>query len=197
MPFLLWEQVGKPPNADPVELTLSVSTLGRLSEPDEFENIVLRANNDGSMVLLKDIARVELGAQSYDVNGMLNGKSTVLIACYQQYGANALQVGQDIKNTMTQLSKSFPQGIEYTIPYDTTNFVKRSIYEVATTFFEAALLVVLVVWLFLQNLRATIIPILAIAVSIIGAFAGMYVMSFFPKYTHTVRAGIGNRDCGG
>lgn len=171
-------QVGKSPNIDPVSLTLSVTTLGRLSEPEQFENIILRANQDGSMVLLKDVGRVELGAQNYDVNGMLNGKSTVLIACYQQYGANALQVGQEIKNTMIQLEKSFPAGIEYSIPYDTTNYVKRSITEVATTFFEAAVLVVLVVWVFLQSFRATLIPVLAIVVSIIGAFAGMYVMGF-------------------
>jgi hydrophobe/amphiphile efflux-1 (HAE1) family protein len=171
-------QIGKSPNAEPVDLTLSVTTLGRLSKPEEFENIILRANEDGSMVLLKDVARVELGAQSYDVNAMLNGKSTVSIACYPQYGANALQVGQEIKDMMAQLSKSFPQGIEYTIPYDTTNYVKRSIREVATTFFEAALLVILVVWVFLQSFRATLIPILAIVVSIIGAFAGMYMMGF-------------------
>lgn len=171
-------QVGKAPNLDPVDLTLSVTTLGRLTEPEEFENIILRANPDGSMILLKDIGRVELGAQNYDVNGMLNGKSTVLIACYQQYGANALQVGQEIKDTMLRLSGGFPKGIEYTIPYDTTKYVKQSIKEVATTFLEAATLVILVVWLFLQNFRATLIPILAIAVSIIGAFAGMYAMSF-------------------
>jgi hydrophobe/amphiphile efflux-1 (HAE1) family protein len=171
-------QVGKAPNVDPVELTLSVRTLGRLNEVDQFENIILRANQDGSMILLKDIARIELGAQSYDVNGMLNGRSTVSIACYQQYGANALQVAQDIKDTMERLSQSFPKGIEYSIPYDTTRYVKQSIREVATTFLEAAALVVLVVWVFLQNFRATLIPILAIAVSIIGAFAGMYAMNF-------------------
>lgn len=171
-------QVGRAPNANHVDLTLSVTTLGRLTEPEQFENIVLRANTDGSMILLKDVGRVELGAQSYDVNGMLDGKSTVLIACYQQYGANALQVGQEVKDTMERLARGFPKGIEYTVPYDTTRFVKMSITEVAKTFFEAVVLVIIVVWVFLQNFRATLIPILAIAVSIIGAFSGMYAMGF-------------------
>lgn len=171
-------RIGQAPNVVPVEMTLPVTGKGRLDTPEEFENIVLRANLDGSMVLLKDVGRVELGAQNYDVNGELDNIPTTLIAVYQQFGANALDVGQRVRDELARLEKNFPAGIVYSIPYDTTKFIKASIKELFSTIFEAAALVVLVVYIFLQTFRATIVPILAMLVSIIGTFAGMYLLGF-------------------
>lgn len=170
--------IGGNPNTLPIELTLPVLAEGRLSKVEEFENIILKANPDGSMVFVKDVANVELGAANYDVNAKLNNKSMTAIAIYQQFGANALEVAQKVKAKMMELSKNFPVGIEYTIPYDTTKFVKASIFEVEKTILEAGVLVVLVVLLFLQNLRATLIPMIAMLVSIIGAFAGMAILGY-------------------
>lgn len=171
-------QIGQPPTRDHVELTLPVVTKGRLAEPEEFENIILRANLDGSMILLKDVASVELGAQSYDVIGELDGQPTTLIAVHQQYGTNALDVAGRVKVAMANLSKNFPSGLDYSIPYDTTKYIKASISAVMKTIFEAAFLVVIVVLIFLQNFRATLIPLLAMIVSIIGTFAGMYILGY-------------------
>lgn len=170
--------IGGNPNSLPIELMIPVTSTGRLSTPEEFENIILRANPDGSMIFMKDIANVELGAANYDVDSKLNGKSTTSIAIYQQYGANALQVAAAVKAKMEQLSKNFPIGIEYSIPYDTTTFVNASIHEVEKTILEACVLVVLVVLFFLQNLRATLIPMVALVVSIVGAFAGMIILGY-------------------
>ncbi|MCC6128184.1 MAG: multidrug efflux RND transporter permease subunit [Chlamydiae bacterium] len=171
-------QLGQEPTVVPVPLTVPFSTQGRLSTPEEFENIILRANLDGSMVLLKDVASVTLGAQDYTVDGELDGNSTILLAVYQEYGANALQVAESVRSTMTKLSTRFPEGITYTVPYDSTLFIKTSIAEVVRTMLEAALLVVCIVFLFLQKWRATLIPILALVVSIIGTFAGMYILGY-------------------
>ncbi|PJD95268.1 MAG: hydrophobe/amphiphile efflux-1 family RND transporter [Parachlamydia sp.] len=171
-------QLGRPPNVNPVQILLPVSSQGRLATPEEFEKIILRAELNGSMVLLKDIGRAELGAQNYDVEGKLNRKTSAMIAIYQEYGANAIDVADRVKAVMEKLSKNFPKGLVYTIPYDTTIFVKASIKEVAMTILEAACLVVLVVLLFLQNLRATLVPVIAMLVSIVGTFAGMYVLGF-------------------
>ncbi|KAF3363019.1 Efflux pump membrane transporter BepE [Chlamydiales bacterium STE3] len=171
-------QIGQAPTPHPVEITIPVISKGRLATPKEFEDIIIRANPDGSMVLLKDIGRAELGAQDYSVNTKLNGKSTAAIAIYQQYGANALDVAERVKQAMERLSKNFPQGLSYSIPYDTTKFIRSSIAEVVRTIFEATLLVIIVVFIFLQNIRATIVPVLALIVSIIGTFAGMYLFGF-------------------
>lgn len=170
--------LGGNPNSLPIELTIPVTATGRLTTPEEFENIILRANPDGSIVFMKDIANVELGAANYDVNAKLNGKSMTAIAIYQQYGANALQVAEKIKAKIRELEKNFPKGIGYTIPYDTTKFVNASIHEVEKTILEAGVLVVLVVLFFLQNLRATLIPMIAMIVSIVGAFAGMLILGY-------------------
>ncbi|MBS4166073.1 Efflux pump membrane transporter BepE [Neochlamydia sp. AcF65] len=170
--------IGGNPTSLPIELTLPMLATGRLTTAEEFENIIIKANADGSMVFVRDIAEVELGAANYDVNAKLNNKSMTAIAIYQQYGANALEVADKVKTKMKELATRFPNGIEYTIPYDTTKFVKASIHEVAITILEAAILVVLVVLLFLQNLRATLIPMLAMLVSIVGAFAGMLVLGY-------------------
>lgn len=170
--------IGQPPMKTPPVLTLPVVTQGRFTDPKEFEEMILKAKSDGSITRLKDIATVDLGAQSYDVIGELNGQQTTLIAIYQQFGANALGVADRVKSTMERLSKTFPKGIVYSIPYDITTFVKVSIEEVFKTFYEAAVLVALVVLVFLQTWRATMIPVIAMLVSIIGTFAGMYLLGF-------------------
>lgn len=171
-------QIGQAPNPSPVEMNIPISTKGRLTEPEEFGEIILRAYEDGSMVQIKDVGRVELGAQDYSIKGKLNNKTVTLIAIYQQYGANALDVADRVRATMDRLAKRFPTGLEYSIPYDTTKFIKTSIWEVSQTIYEAAFLVVLVVLLFLQKWRATMIPLLAMIVSIIGTFIGMYAFGF-------------------
>lgn len=168
-------QIGQEPTLSPVELTLPVTAQGRFTDPQEFDQIILRAKPDGSTILLKDVGRSELGAQNYDVVGQLNGKSTTLISVNQQYGANALEVAENVKKTMAELEKKFPAGLEYSIPYNITKFVNASIHEVRKTIFEAAILVIIVVFVFLQSMRSTIIPMVAMIVSIIGTFAGMYV----------------------
>lgn len=170
--------IGQTPLVEPTTLTLPVITQGRFKEPQEFDEMILKANPDGSMVRLKDVAKAELGAQTYDVSGQLNGVNTTLIAIYQQFGANALEVANLVKTKVAELSKSFPKGIEYTTPYDTTVYVNLSIREVFLTFYESAALVALVVFIFLQNWRATIIPVIAMLVSIIGTFAGMQFLGF-------------------
>lgn len=171
-------QIGQPPTTDEVLLTLPITALGELSEPSQYEDIVLRANSSGALVRIKDVGRVELGAQSYQQIGGLNGKSVTILAVYQQIGANALDVAADVKAKMEELAKTFPPGITYSTPYDSTLYIKVSIAEVAKTVFEAALLVVFVVFIFLQKLRATLVPVLALFISIIGTFAGMYLLGF-------------------
>ncbi len=171
-------QFGQEPMDSSVAYTYSVNTKGRLVNKEEFGNIILRSNDIGGALRLKDVARIELGAQDYSVSSRFNGEEAVAFAVYLQPGANALETAELVKSTMERLSKNFPQGITYEIPYDTTLFVEVSIEEVIHTFFEAVLLVIVVVYLFLQNFRATLIPILAVPVSIVGAFAGMYLMGF-------------------
>lgn len=171
-------RVGQAPNKNEVVMTFPVITRGRLEEPKEFENIILRSNPDGSKVRLTDVGRAELGAQSYDLFGRLNGKPTTLILTYLQPGANSLVTKEAAIKTLDELSKSFPKGVYYTVPYDTTKFITESISEVVHTFAEAVVLVLLVVFIFLQSWRATIVPLLAVPVSIIGAFAGMIALGF-------------------
>jgi len=171
-------RIGQTPNPSPVPLSFPVTTLGRLDTPEQFDNIILRADPDGSVVLLKDVGHAELGAQNYDVNGGLDGKPTTLIAIYQQFGANALDVAENVKASMKHLGENFPAGIVYSIPYDTTKYIYASITEVAHTIVEAAFLVVIIVFIFLQSFRATLIPVIAMLVSIIGTFAGMYLLGY-------------------
>jgi multidrug efflux pump len=158
--------------------TYSVTTQGRFVDPEEFEEIIIRINEDGSSLRLKDIARVELGAESYDVTATLNGQAMIPIGIYLQSGANALETAKRVDAAMERLAQNFPHKMKYVVPYDTTKFIQISVNEVIKTFIEALLLVVGVVYLFLGNFRATIIPVLAIPVSIIGTFAGMYVLGF-------------------
>lgn len=171
-------KVGATPIAMGQEMVYSITTQGRLSTPEEFENIILRANPDGSALRLGDVARVELGSKDYDFMGRINGKPATLVGIFLQPGANALSVAQEVKDTVDDLSATFPEGFDYLVPFDTTRFVEVSIREVGKTLGEAMLLVFLVVYLFLQNWRATLIPILAVPVSLLGTFAGLYMLGY-------------------
>ena len=165
--------INQPPAASDAAYTLSVKTLGRLSSPEEFENIVIRAEPTGQFIRVKDVARVELGAQDYTVNSLLDGKPAVAIVMFQRPGSNALATAAAVRKTMQDLSVNFPPGVAFKIIYNPTEFIQYSIDAVLKTLAEAILLVVAVVILFLQTWRAAIIPILAIPVSLIGTFAVM------------------------
>jgi hydrophobe/amphiphile efflux-1 (HAE1) family protein len=169
---------GEEPMNRPQVFTYSVTTPPRLVDRTQFEDIIIRSEENGGALRLKDVARVELGALQYGFSGTFNGSPAVPIAVYLQPGANAIQVAGEVKAAMERISQRFPVGLRYDIPFDTTRFVEVSIKEVAITFVEAIVLVVLVVFLFLQSVRAMIIPIIAIPVSIIGTFAGMLVLGF-------------------
>ncbi len=170
--------VGRAPAPPDTVLTIPVITRGRLTEVSEFEQLIVRALPDGSMVRLKDVANVELGAQSYDLEGRFKGRPTTFLITFLAPGANALETAQRIRAEMAKLGEVFPAGVHYDIPYDTTQFIDVSIKEVVKTLFEALVLVILVVYLFLQSWRATIIPAVAVPVSLIGAFAGMSALGF-------------------
>jgi hydrophobe/amphiphile efflux-1 (HAE1) family protein len=171
-------KVGETPTKGEQELTYSVTTKGRLSEPAEFENIVLRANGDGSLLRLKDVARVELAGKDYSFLGKYNGRPATLMGVFLQPGANQLEVGRAVRTKLAELSQRFPAGLAYAIPFDTTMFVEVSIREVVLTLLEAMVLVFLVVFLFLQNWRATVIPFAAVPVSLIGTFAGLFLLGY-------------------
>ncbi|MDZ4861528.1 MAG: multidrug efflux RND transporter permease subunit [Candidatus Hydrogenedentes bacterium] len=171
-------RIGAPPNTTPVEFTIPVITRGRLDEPEQFEDIILRSDPDGSMLKLRDVGRVELGAFSYDSFGRLNGKQTTFVLIFLQPGANTLATMDGLEEALGTLKLSFPEGVSYDIPFNTTQFVRVSIEEVVKTFVEAIILVVLVVFMFLGSWRATLIPLLAIPVAIIGTFTGMLVFGF-------------------
>lgn len=171
-------QFGQEPMRKDIVFTYSINTHGRLIKPEEFGNIIIRSNPDGSSLRLKDIATIELGAETYTVYNKFNGKDAVGFGVFLQPGANALEVASNVEKKMKELSQNFPQGMHYGIAYDTTKFVTISIKEVIKTFIEAIVLVIIIMYFFLQNFRATIIPVIAIPVSIIGAFAGMYMLGF-------------------
>lgn len=171
-------RVGEEPMNPDVGVTWQVTTKGRLTTPEQFGEVILRTAKDGSILRLKDVARIEVGAQSYGFVGKFNGLAAVPIGVFLSPGANALATAEAVKSKMQELSADFPVGVAYDIPYDTTTFVRISIEEVVKTLFEAMVLVFLVVFLFLQNWRATLIPCLAVPVSIVGTFAGMYVLGF-------------------
>jgi multidrug efflux pump len=171
--------VGRSPTNGPVAMTFPVVTEGRFSTPQEFEDIILRADPNGvAIVRLKDVGRAEVGLKDYLLRSKLNGKPATLIAIYQQPGSNSLAVAKNVRQTLGELKGKFPQGLDYTVSLDTTKFVKASIKEVEHTLFEAVLLVLAVVFLFLQNFRATIIPTLAVVVSLLGTFIGMMALGF-------------------
>jgi hydrophobe/amphiphile efflux-1 (HAE1) family protein len=171
-------RIGARPIGDDQDFQLNIRTQGRLVTAEEFENIVIRANPDGSFVRIGNVARVELGAKTADSFGRLNGRPGAVIAIYQAPGANALAAGDGVLETLERLSKSFPEGVAYKITYDTTKFVKESIHEVVKTLFEAFILVVIVVFIFLGSLRATLIPSIAVPVSLVGTFAVMLALGY-------------------
>ena len=165
--------INQPPATSPGAFELSVQTLGRLTSPDQFEDIVVKAGDDGSVVRVRDIARVELGSQDYTVNAYLDNKIATALVIFQRPGSNALATAKAIRGEMDRLAKDFPPGVAYSVVYNPTDFIQSSVDAVVETLFEAVLLVVIVVILFLQTWRAAIIPIVAIPVSLIGTFAVM------------------------
>ena len=169
---------GEEPSQSALAFTYSVNTEGRLPDAKAFEDIIIRSDENAAALRLRDVARIELGAQNYAFIANHNGTPTVPIGIYLQPGANALGTLDAVRARMEELKVNFPQGIEYAIPFDTTKFVRVSIQEVVKTFIEAMILVIVVVFVFLQNWRATLIPVLAVPVSIIGTFAGMYALGF-------------------
>ncbi len=171
-------KIGAEPALPNQQLAFTVTAKGRLIEPEEFGNIIIRAQGPNGVLRLKDVARIELGAQTYNVASALNGQPGVALPIFLQSGANALETAEAIKAKVNELKLKFPEGMDYNIPYDTSDFVKATIKEVFHTFGEALILVVLVVFLFLQSWRATLIPMIAVPISIVGTFAGLYLFGF-------------------
>jgi hydrophobe/amphiphile efflux-1 (HAE1) family protein len=171
-------KIGQPPNADGQQLVYTITAQGRLADVEQFEQIIVHADADGSVVRLKDVATVKLGAKDYDFIGRIDGQAATLVGIFLQPGANALSVASEVEQTVAELATRFPQGLTYAIPYDTTRFVEVSIREVVKTLGEAMILVFLVVFVFLQNWRATLIPTLAVPVSLIGTFAGLQLLGY-------------------
>ena len=170
--------IGAPPAPQGQAFTYQVNTKGRLTSVKDFEDIIVRRNSEGALVRIKDLGRVELGGDTYTISSLYNGHDTASLGIYQLPNANAIQISNDVHNAMRELAKRFPKDISYNIAYDTTNFVKASLNDVIKTFFEALFLVFLVVYVFLQNWRATLIPCIAIPVSLIGAFALLALFGF-------------------
>ncbi|PQP03922.1 multidrug efflux RND transporter permease subunit [Pseudomonas frederiksbergensis] len=170
--------LGAPPAPNATAFQLSVNTQGRLVSEEEFENIIIRSGENGEITRLKDIARVELGSSQYALRSLLNNQPAVAIPIFQRPGSNAIQISNDVRAKMAELKKNFPEGMDFSIVYDPTIFVRGSIEAVVHTLFEALILVVLVVILFLQTWRASIIPLVAVPVSLIGTFAVMHLFGF-------------------
>ncbi|MCI4679130.1 efflux RND transporter permease subunit [Rhodoblastus acidophilus] len=173
-------QVGAPPAPKDVEFQYTIDVKSRLDQPEEFGSIVIKDQTaqGGRLIHLSDVARIELGSQTYSQEFRLNGKPAAGIAIYQTPDSNSLQVGKEVKALMDQMAKRFPQGLQYSIPYDTTIFVRDSIAEVYKTLYQAGILVLIVILVFLQNFRATLVPATTVPVTIIGAFAGMAALGF-------------------
>jgi hydrophobe/amphiphile efflux-1 (HAE1) family protein len=169
-------RLGREPSPPGTQLTLPITTLGRLETTDQFKDIIVHARPNGGVVRIRDVGNVVLGARSYDLEGRLNGTPSALSLLYTRPGANALAVKNAVVTRMDELQKAFPKGITYAIPFDTTPFVTASIKEVIVTLIEAMILVTLVVFIFLQSWRATLIPMLAVPVSVIGTFLGLYIL---------------------
>jgi HAE1 family hydrophobic/amphiphilic exporter-1 len=171
-------QIGGEPIPHGQEFAYTVLTQGRLTTAEEFGEIILRANQDGSIVRLKDVARIELGAQTYNLIGRYNGRPATILALYQLPGSNAVETARNVRTRMAQLALRFPQDMTYAVALDTTQAVTVGIHEIILTLFEALALVVLVVYIFLQGWRATLIPLLAVPVSLIGTFAVFPLLGF-------------------
>ncbi|QYY28604.1 MULTISPECIES: efflux RND transporter permease subunit [Cupriavidus] len=170
--------IGQSPTLPGTDLQLSVNAQGRLQTVEEFGDIIVKTSSDGAVTYLKDIARIELGASEYALRSLLDNKSAVAIPIFQAPGSNAIQISNDVRKTMEELKQNMPEGVDYSIVYDPTQFVRHSIEAVVHTLFEAIALVVLVVILFLQTWRASIIPLLAVPVSIVGTFGLMHAFGF-------------------
>lgn len=171
-------QIGQSPAQANQTFQYTITTLGRLSDVEQFENIIVKTAQGGRITRVKDVARVELGSQTYDTTSYMNGAPSCTILVYQLPGSNALDVAEQVNKTMAQLKKDFPEGLDYKLNYDVSDFVKSSLDEVIITLVEAFILVALVVFVFLQNFRAMLVPITTIPVSLIGAFAIMQMMGF-------------------
>jgi hydrophobe/amphiphile efflux-1 (HAE1) family protein len=171
-------RIGARPIGKDQQFQMNVQTQGRLTTPEQFGDIVLRANPDGSLLRVRDVARVYLGAQNQDIEGRLNGEPAVAIGIYLSPGANAVQTAALVRNNLDRLSQRFPPGLRYLVNYDTTTFVKDTIHDVLITLLIAFILVVIVVFVFLGSLRATLIPAIAVPVSVIGTFAVLLVMGY-------------------
>lgn len=170
--------LGSPPAPGATSFQMSVNTQGRLVSEEEFENIIIRSGANGEITRLKDIARIELGSSQYALRSLLNNQPAVAIPIFQRPGSNAIDISNEVRAKMAELKKSFPEGMDFSIVYDPTIFVRGSIEAVVHTLFEALILVVLVVILFLQTWRASIIPLVAVPVSLIGTFAVMHLFGF-------------------
>jgi multidrug efflux pump subunit AcrB len=171
-------QLGQPPIATGQVFQFTMSTMGRLTDPEQFADLILKADNRGRLVRLSDVANIELGAQAYDQSCTLNGKPSVALSIYQLPGSNALDIAKRVRARMEDMKTRFPDGVDYAIVYDTTPFINQSISEVFKTLRDAVILVAIVVLLFLQNWRSAIIPLVAVPVAIIGTFAVMAMMGF-------------------
>jgi multidrug efflux pump len=171
-------RIGAPPVPAGQDFQYAVNTLGRLESPEQFDQIIVKTNADGTVVRVRDVGHSELGAQSYDVNADLDGKPAITLVVFQLPGANSIDVSDRVHAEMERLKQSFPQGVEYGIYYDTTDYVRKSLESVRHTLIEAFVLVFIVVLIFLQSWRATIIPLLAVPISLVGTFAVMQLMGF-------------------
>ena len=161
-----------------LDITIPITTQGRLSSAKQFEDIVVRANANGSIIRLRDVARVSLEASSYSTESGINGENAAVLGIYMLPGANAMEVADNVKKAMEEISANFPEGMSYEIPFDMTTYISESIHEVYKTLFEALILVVLVVFLSLQSWRATLIPVVAVPISLIGTFGFMLIFGF-------------------
>lgn len=170
--------LGQQPMSSGIDITIPITAQGRLSSASQFEEIVLRANSDGSLIRMKDVARVSLEASSYSTESGINGGNAAVLGIYMLPGANAMEVANNVKEAMKEISKTFPEGLEYNFPFDMTEYISQSIHEVYKTLFEALFLVIVVVFLSLQSWRATLIPVVAVPISLIGTFGFMLIFGF-------------------
>ncbi|WP_270968704.1 efflux RND transporter permease subunit [Campylobacter upsaliensis] len=171
-------KIGEEPVTQKSPYVYSITMQGRLKSSQEFGEVILRVNEDGSFLRLKEVADIELGSQQYVAQGRYSGNDAVPIIINLQSGANSVNTAKLVGEKLEELSKNFPAGLAYNVPYDTTTFVKASIYEVLKTFAEALILVIIVMYLFLKNFRSTLIPMIAVPVSLLGTFAGLYLLGF-------------------
>ncbi len=189
-------QLGALPQRGGQQLNATVTAKSRLQTPEQFENIILKSLPNGSLVRLNDVATVELGASAYTSSGTFNGKPSAGLAIMLASGANAIDTAEAVQSTINNLSQTLPANVEVVYPYDTTPFVKLSIEDVVKTLFEAIVLVFIVMFVFLQNIRATLIPTLAVPVVLLGTFAVLVGLRLFDQYLDDVRHGAGDRPSG-